>query len=221
MHADALLIFGIGLLAQCFFSARVFVQWILSEKRHEVVSPSLFWIFSLTGSILFFLYGWLRQDFSIIFGQFISYYVYIGNLRLKGVLGRLPRAVPWLLVLIPFGAVAATLADVPRFIDTFLLNDAVPLWALVWGTVGQFVFTMRFVYQWLYSRHEGESLLPETFWLISLTGSLLIVSYGIWRADWILMLGQSFGLVAYIRNILIGRKNGTHAADGRKHTKDS
>ena len=206
MHADALIIFGIGLLAQLCFSARILVQWILSERQREVVSPSLFWIFSLAGSMLFFLYGWLRQDFSIIFGQFISYYVYIGNLRLKGTFSQLPRALPWLLALIPVSAVAATLADVPRFVETFLRNDAVPAWALAWGTLGQFVFTMRFVYQGLYSRHKGQSLLPEAFWIISLTGSLIIVSYGIWRADWILILGQSFGLVAYIRNILIGRK---------------
>lgn len=212
MQADTLFVFGTGLLAQVCFSARVLVQWILSERRREVVSPSLFWLFSLAGSMLFFLYGWLRQDFSIIFGQFIAYYVYIGNLRLKGFFRKSGLAPLLALAAIPLAAVAATLSDVPRFADMFLRNEAVPFPVLLWGTTGQFVFTMRFVYQWFYSRRKGESLLPRTFWVISLTGSLLIASYGLWRTDWILILGQSFGLAAYVRNILIGRKaDGLHA----------
>lgn len=47
-------------------------------------------------------------------------------------------------------------------------------------------------------------MLPAGFWLISLAGSLLIVIYGIIRSDLVLIVGQSFGLVAYIRNLWIG-----------------
>ena len=68
----SILIFCIGLLAQACFSARILIQWFLSEKKHEVISPTLFWVFSLIGSYLMFYYGWLRNDFSIIVGQFIS-----------------------------------------------------------------------------------------------------------------------------------------------------
>ena len=73
----SILIFCIGLLAQACFSARILIQWFLSEKKHEVISPTLFWVFSLIGSYLMFYYGWLRNDFSIIVGQFISFYIYI------------------------------------------------------------------------------------------------------------------------------------------------
>ncbi|MDE6010697.1 MAG: lipid-A-disaccharide synthase N-terminal domain-containing protein, partial [Muribaculaceae bacterium] len=38
------IVFGIGFLAQGFFSARILVQWILSEKARRVLSPSLFWV---------------------------------------------------------------------------------------------------------------------------------------------------------------------------------
>ena len=86
----SILIFCIGLLAQACFSARILIQWFLSEKKHEVISPTLFWVFSLIGSYLMFYYGWLRNDFSIIVGQFISFYIYIGILRLKGVWRRIP-----------------------------------------------------------------------------------------------------------------------------------
>lgn len=201
-----LLTFIIGLLAQAFFSSRILVQWIKSERSHRVVSPALFWLFSIAGSILFFVYGWLRDDFSIILGQFISYYVYMWNLSAKGLYDRLPRFVPVMQALLPLVAVALVLDDFPAFLDSFLRNDAIPLWAVLWGSLGQVIFTLRFVYQWYYSRRRHESLLPATFWYISLLGSLLIVSYGIWRIDYILILGQSFGLIAYCRNIMIGHK---------------
>ena len=72
---NTFLTLSIGFLAQLFFSARILVQWILSERAKRVVSPSIFWILSLAGSFLLCLYGWLRDDFSIILGQFISYYI--------------------------------------------------------------------------------------------------------------------------------------------------
>ena len=77
------MIYVIGFLAQVCFSGRLLFQWILSEKEKRVVSPSIFWLLSLLGSYLLFFYGWLRHDFAIILGQFISYYIYIWNLHIK------------------------------------------------------------------------------------------------------------------------------------------
>ena len=79
-------ILSIGFLAQAFFSARTLVQWILSEKAKKVLSPTIFWVLSLLGAYLLCIYGWLRNDFAIILGQFISYYIYLANLKLKGCL---------------------------------------------------------------------------------------------------------------------------------------
>ena len=79
------LVYGIGFLAQGFFSARILVQWILSERARKVLSPSVFWILSIAGSYLLCLYGVLRHDFAIVLGQFISYYIYLWNLKAKGI----------------------------------------------------------------------------------------------------------------------------------------
>ena len=49
----------------------------------------------------------------------------------------------------------------------------------------------------------GESVLPIGFWIISLVGSMIIIIYGIIRLDPVLILGQSFGYVAYVRNIML------------------
>ena len=63
---ESVIVLGIGFLAQAFFSARILVQWILSEKAKEVLSPSIFWILSIAGSYRLCLYGWFREDFSIM-----------------------------------------------------------------------------------------------------------------------------------------------------------
>lgn len=83
-------------------------------------------------------------------------------------------------------------------------NANVPTWLLVWGMAGQTLFTLRFVYQLVYSRRRHESTLPQGFWLISLAGSAVIAAYAIVRCDAVLIVGQSFGMVAYVRNLSIG-----------------
>jgi lipid-A-disaccharide synthase-like uncharacterized protein len=59
-------------------------------------------------------------------------------------------------------------------------------------------------------RHK-ESLLPPTFWAISIVGASLTLIYGIIRLDPILMLGQSVSIIIFARNLYIGlrytRKN--------------
>lgn len=205
------LITGIGLLAQGFFSARILVQWIMSERAQKVLSPSLFWIFSICGSYLLTIYGWLRDDFSIILGQCISYYIYLYNLYLKGTWKKVPKIVQALLIVTPVAAAIFAVNSVSDVFAKFFENENLPLWLVIFGSAGQVIFTLRFIYQWIYSRRKQSSELPAGFWIISLVGSLTIVSYGIIRHDIVIILGQSFGIVAYIRNLMIGysssRKN--------------
>ena len=207
-------IFALGLVAQGLFSARTLVQWVLSEKARKVVNPTIFWILSLLASLLFFLYGWLREDFALMLGQVIGFYVYIWNLGAKGVWGRLGRW-RWLVILIlaavPVAALAGMLANWPAVSATLFHNDAIPRWLLIFGSAGQLIFSLRFLYQALYSARRGESLLPAGFWLISTVGAVIILTYGILRHDPVVILAQSFGLVTYIRNLMLWGKNRTAA----------
>ena len=200
------MIYIIGFLAQICFSGRLLFQWILSERAKRVVSPSIFWLLSLLGSYLLFFYGWLRDDFAIILGQLISYYIYIWNLDIKNDWQKIPRPIRYVLIATPFLAIGYMFTESRAFISQFFQNEKVPLWLLVYGSLGQIVFTLRFVYQWIYSRRRHESMLPLGFWLISLSGSAIIVSYAIVRHDPVLILGQSTGLVVYLRNIWILHK---------------
>lgn len=203
---SSILVFSIGFLAQGFFSARILVQWILSERAHRVLSPSAFWVCSVAGAWLLCLYGWLRGDFAIVLGQVLSYYVYLWNLHAKGLWQRTASLARCVLAITPLVVMVLTLNDLPGFIKYFFQYDGIPLW-LVWlGSSGQVLFTFRFVYQWVCSRRLGESRLPAGFWWLSLAGSLSIVSYGILRHDPVLIIGQSFGLVAYVRNLCLLKK---------------
>ena len=199
-------VYIIGLIAQVFFSARMLVQWILSEKQKRVVSPVLYWLFSLIGAYLLCVYGWLRNDFSIILGQFISFYIYIWNLNDKGMWHRIPTLLQVVLGLTPIVAALFVLNDFSAFVDSFFKDEDIPVWLIAFGSVGQVIFTLRFVYQWYYSRKVGESVLPVGFWIQSLIGSLMILTYAIIRLDPILILSQSTGFIVYTRNIMLGRK---------------
>jgi lipid-A-disaccharide synthase-like uncharacterized protein len=75
------------------------------------------------------------------------------------------------------------------------------------GLIGQFFFTMRFLVQWVYSEKRKESLVPVSFWVFSLLGSLTLLTYAIYRHDPVFILGQSFGFLIYSRNLHLIHKH--------------
>lgn len=80
------------------------------------------------------------------------------------------------------------------------------LWIGV-GLLGQILFFMRFLVQWLASEKVGRSVIPKAFWYFSIGGSLMLLSYAIWRQDPVFILGQSTGLMIYFRNIVLIKRN--------------
>lgn len=200
------LIYSIGFLAQILFSSRLVIQWITSEKQKKVITPTLFWTLSLIASFLLFIYGYLRNDFAIMLGQGLTYYIYIRNLQLQNQWKKYPIFMRWVLLFMP-GFVTIFYFN-NNEIDTVKLfkNEAIPLWLLILGIVSQIVFTLRFIYQWMYSEKNKESSLPFGFWALSLVGSLLILIYAIFRKDPVLLVGHLLGATIYVRNLLILKK---------------
>lgn len=200
-------VFAIGFLAQLFFFARILYQWIVSERAGKVLAPLTFWIMSILGSYLLFIYGVLRNDFAIILGQLLSYYIYLWNINIQNHWQRLNVIIKSILIITPVVALAIMLRDIPNFNETFFNNSNVPLWLLIFGSIGQIVFALRFIYQFFYSAAHNQSVLLLGFWIISLVGSSIIITYAIFRLDPVLILGQSFGFIVYIRNIMIDYNN--------------
>jgi lipid-A-disaccharide synthase-like uncharacterized protein len=71
------------------------------------------------------------------------------------------------------------------------------------GLAGQACFFLRFVVQWVASERVGRSVIPRAFWYFSIMGSVVILSYAIWREDPVFIIGQSTGLFIYIRNLVL------------------
>jgi len=193
----------IGLLSQVFYFARTFVQWFKSESKGEVISPVIYWQFSLLASLLLLTYGILRNDFSIVVGQFLVYFIYIRNLQLKGSWKSFPLLLRIFTIFMPFAFFAWLLTASNYNWSSLMKNEEVSLYLLIWGTTGQVIFTFRFVYQWIFSENRKDSVLPVGFWIISSIGSMMILIYSILRLDPILFLSHSTGIFMYIRNILI------------------
>lgn len=200
------LIYSVGFFAQLLFSGRLILQWVLSEKSKKVLTPSLFWWLSLLASFLLFVYGYLREDFAIMLGQTLTYFIYIRNLQLQGQWKKTPKSLQWFLFLFPVIIVIYSFNNNSYDIDKLFRNDAIPLWLLAWGSIAQIIFTLRFVYQWLYSEKNKASSLPFGFWLLSLVGSIMILIYAVFRKDPVLLVGHLMGAIIYIRNIAILKK---------------
>lgn len=196
------LVFGIGFSAQILFSARMIVQWIQSERAGKVLSPVLFWQLSLVGSFLLIIYGVLRLDVVIAGGQFVLYCIYIRNLILKKAWqGRFGMTL--LYVVLPLTAVVWMFLSKKIDFYEIVTGADIPSLLLFWGAAGQVVFSLRFVYQWIYSERRKESILPPGFWVISLIGSFMLIIYAVFRLDPVIFIGQLFGTVVYSRNIYL------------------
>ena len=68
--------------------------------------------------------------------------------------------------------------------------------------LGQFTYEIRSLYQLIYSYRKGESFLPLGHWVLAVVGALMIITYGLIRHDWVLVVGQ-FGIVVSVRNIML------------------
>ncbi len=88
------------------------------------------------------------------------------------------------------------------------------IWLTI-GFLGQGIFFMRWVVQWVASERSAESRVPITFWYLSLLGGLITLAYAIYRKDPVFIAGQSIGALVYLRNLmLISRKQDTVTVKG-------
>jgi lipid-A-disaccharide synthase-like uncharacterized protein len=201
------IIYSIGFFAQILFSSRLLIQWVTSEKQRKVITPTTFWTLSLIASFLLFIYGYLRLDFAIMLGQSLTYFIYIRNLQLQGQWQKFPKLLQISLFIVPVLIVIFYYNNNKIDIELLFKNEAIPTWLLILGIVAQVIFTLRFVYQWIHAERHKESSLPMGFWVLSLIGASLILTYAIIRQDPVLFVGHLFGMIIYARNAYLIRQN--------------
>ena len=76
------------------------------------------------------------------------------------------------------------------------------MWLAI-GLLGQVLFSMRWVVQWVQSERRKRSITPLAFWYFSVAGGATLLTYAVHRRDPVFMLGQGAGLFIYLRNLYL------------------
>jgi lipid-A-disaccharide synthase-like uncharacterized protein len=85
---------------------------------------------------------------------------------------------------------------------------------LAFGFAAQAVFGLRFLIQWIASERARESVVPRSFWWLSLVGGVALLFYFLRRGDPVGIAGQVFGVIVYARNLyLLEQKRRRPAGD--------
>lgn len=84
------------------------------------------------------------------------------------------------------------------------MNNGI-IWLIV-GFIGQALFSFRFLIQWLQSERKRRSVIPVEFWYFSMAGGVTLLTYAIYRADPVFIVGQAAGLFIYSRNLYLIRR---------------
>jgi len=86
------------------------------------------------------------------------------------------------------------------------------IWMAI-GFIGQALFSGRFLLQWWSSERLGRSVVPSGFWYLSILGSGSLLAYAIYVRDPVFIIGQSTGMLIYLRNLKLIR-NERRASEG-------
>lgn len=195
-------VYLVGFAGMGVYGLRLLIQWWKSEKSKQIENPGIYWVLASLGAVILYIYGWLRKDLSILFGESVGYYIYMWNIKIMGLYKNVPRWLVVLQALFPVFILALIVWDLPSFSTNFLHNEEVPLALMLFGIAGQLVYEIRSVYQLVYSYRRQESFLPLGHWILAVIGSSMIIAYGVIRHDWVLAIGQ-FSIVFSIRNLMI------------------
>lgn len=211
----------LGGIGAVIFYGRFYVQWIASERAGRSVMPLLFWYMSSVGSVMLMAYavatrsplGALSQNFNIaVYGRNL-----IHIWREKGTLTPLRKRLVYAVVgVVALAAVyllvvvwAWEIEEVQKQPDD--VSRQMWLWLGV-GVAGQALFAARFLVQWLATERARRSVVPPSFWYLSLGASVLQAAAFLQRGEWIFGVGMLATVLIYLRNIWFVRKEG--AAQG-------
>lgn len=88
-----------------------------------------------------------------------------------------------------------------------LFGIALTGWKVV-GYLGVFLFAGRWVVQVLATRAYGRPVVPRTFWLMSVSGSVLLLAYFIWgKSDSVGVLSNLFPMLVALYNLMLDIKS--------------
>ena len=80
---------------------------------------------------------------------------------------------------------------------------------LLFGFIGQAMFTMRFIVQWIASEKKKESVIPVAFWYFSLGGGVILLAYAVRQMDPVFIAAYLLNPIIYSRNLYFIHKKKT------------
>jgi len=89
-------------------------------------------------------------------------------------------------------------------------------WWLLAGFGGQALFMGRFALQWLASERRRRSVMPVSFWYLSIAGALVLLVYALHRRDPVFAAGQGVGVAIYVRNLQLIHNAGKRRKAARR-----
>ena len=214
------ILYPFGFLASFFFALRFLIQWILSEKKRRSHVTKIFWQLSLAGNIFFIIHAMIQMQFPICAIQACNAVISWRNLNLM-----LPNdkhsKFHTVILLFIFSLASVSIlfiiqgifmADSLQWIatpkipwhDTASLSLS-PAWHVV-GITGMLLFASRFWVQWWHSERMQSSVLNNAFWWLSLAGAILATSYFTRMGDIVNIIGYGFGIIPYLRNLMLIRR---------------
>jgi len=84
------------------------------------------------------------------------------------------------------------------------------------GFVGNICFGSRFILQWIASERAKRSIMPVTFWYLSLAGSVVLLVYFIHLRSIVGVLAYLPNTIPYSRNLMLIRREKMSAAGRTK-----
>jgi lipid-A-disaccharide synthase-like uncharacterized protein len=187
----------------CFFS-RFLIQWVLSERAHRSLAPSVFWWLSLVGTLAVAIYSASLEEYVLLLGFVLNATIYVRNLCLQRRKSR-PDLTPSLAAAIAVAAIAALIAA--GLLSLRRDPEASTAWMFC-AAVGQAIWSSRFVVQWWESERTGVSHFPRSFWWLSLMGNGLMLAYAVHLGDAIFITAFIPGPLVQVRNLMLQRRAG-------------
>jgi lipid-A-disaccharide synthase-like uncharacterized protein len=206
----SLLWYLLGVPASVIFYGRFYVQWIVSEIRRKSVMPVAFWYMSATGSLMLLVYGVATTSALGTLSHCFNISIYSRNLvhiwREKGRLSATVNiGVHVFVAVVILVAVAVTAGTWWSVYDEATEGPSEEMqktafWLGV-GVLGQALFAMRFLVQWIATERRKKSVIPTAFWWLSLVASALMCASFTREREWVYAVGIAATSFIYARNL--------------------
>ena len=87
-------------------------------------------------------------------------------------------------------------------------------WSLlsILGLLGNAMWSLRFLLQWIASERKKESVIPLSFWYVSIAGTMFSLTYFILKRDPVGILAFLPNTAIYLRNIHLTKRKASRVS---------